>query len=113
MIRPLPLFACFLTLSSLALTGCAAETHADLSAEIAGLVQPGMPVDDATAALEKAGYRCGPSQLAGDDPAATLCSRERSHHVVSTCVQQVLLINVGDGAGVQGLDVREPQCTGV
>ncbi|WP_161389679.1 hypothetical protein [Croceibacterium xixiisoli] len=107
------MLASLLSLSSLALAGCAAETHADLSEEVAGLVKPGMPLDEARAALEKAGYRCGPSQLAGDDPAATLCSRERSHHVVSTCVQQILLTPASEGARVQGLDVREPQCTGV
>ncbi len=105
--------ALFLVLPALLLSACASESHADLSIEANTLVQPGMPLAEASTALEGAGYQCGQSQLAGDDPAALLCSREQSHRVLATCVQTILITPTTDGAQVADLDVRSPQCTGL
>lgn len=107
MIRRLFVFTLCLGLSS-----CAADSRSGLVQEVHGLVAKGMPFDRAEAALEKAGFRCGESQPAGDSAAASLCSRTRSHHILASCVQNVHLTASAEGNRVEALEIPDPSCAG-
>ncbi len=114
MIKRLPLIVLLSCVSFLDIPRTLAENRdsVDLAKEIGELVLPGMPVAEAVANLKKVGYRCGKSELAIDDPNATLCSRQRSYRVMASCIRQVLLVPASDGEVVERLDIREPKCAG-
>lgn len=115
MLNRLPLIVLLSCVSFLDIPRTLAENRdsADIVKEIGKLALPGMPVAEAVANLKKAGYRCGKSELAIDDPNATLCSRQRSYRVMASCISQVLLVPASNGNVVERLDIREPKCAGL
>jgi hypothetical protein len=113
MIKRFLLIVAFVWASALGLSTCLAQTQAELSQETARFARPGMRFAEAVANLEAAGYRCGKSQLAMDDPKAASCSRQHSYRVLATCIQTVLLWPESDGSHVERLDIRAPVCAGL
>ena len=90
--------------------GCAVETHDELIAEAQRLAPPGMPTQQAQAALMSAGFNCGKSYVVGKGD--IMCDRMQSAFIAG-CVQHVLLSFDAQKSSVASLDVTGPYCAGL
>jgi hypothetical protein len=96
--------------TALLATGCAAETHEELTTEAARLAPIGAPVQQARSALESAGFTCVKSYIVGKGD--VMC--DRSQTLLSAgCVQHVLLTFDASIATVAHIDVTGPYCAGL
>ena len=91
--------------------GCAADSPDRVEAEVNQLVQIGMPLTTAAAALTSAGFTCSSNDRTDFEPADMLCTRSRSHRLLATCIQRVLI--VADTAKVARVTVPPPACASV
>ncbi len=95
-------------LLALIVAGCSADSQDRVEAEVNRLVQTGMPLTTATLALTGAGFTCGSNNLAYIEPADVLCTRERSHRILATCIHRVFI--VAGAATVARVTVPPPLC---
>lgn len=72
-----------------------------------------MPVENAVSALEFSGFRCQPADGSQDLTAELLCSRARSHHLVSSCVQHIILTAARKSGKVTTVKALPPACAGL
>lgn len=113
MIERLSLIVVVLAALCFGLSPCLAQTQSELIRKTGEMVKPGMRFVEAISELETTGYRCGKSQIAGDDPRAAFCSRKRSYRAFATCIDTVLLWPADDGSRLERLEVRGPVCAGL
>ena len=95
-------------LLALLVAGCSADSQDRVEAEVNRLVQTGMPLATAASALTGAGFSCGRNDLADIEPGDVLCTRQRSHRIVATCIHRVFI--VADAAKVARLTVPPRLC---
>jgi hypothetical protein len=89
-----------------ALAGCNTLTQEQLTHEVAGAVQVGMPVAKATERLAAKGFACDAKISA---PALD-CSRTRQS-LLPTCIDRVR-VKVSDAKVVSSIEVAPMVCTG-
>lgn len=72
-----------------------------------------MSVENAVSALESSGFRCRPGGGSRDQAAELLCSRTRSYHLVSSCVQHISLTAALKSGKVTTVKALPPACAGL
>ncbi|MBT2245804.1 hypothetical protein JQK15_20020 [Sphingobium sp. BHU LFT2] len=95
------------------LASCAASSQSDFAAEIRTHVRTGMPLEQASASLLAAGFECGENSLANDGSADLVCSREKSHRLLASCIQRVIVSAPPPARLVRAIEVLQPACAGL
>ena len=83
---------------------CAPESQHQIEVDVAQIVEPGMPTEDALTAIREAGFACRP----GEAVQSTACTRERWHSVVGRCFQRVILVD--ERGTIRRIEVPPPTC---
>lgn len=96
-----------------AMLGCAADSDPRLAEEVDRLVSPGSGMAAAMQALEGAGFQCGDRLDFLAEPGEIVCSRERSHRVMATCIHRVVLTPGDGGATLAQIRLPSIVCAGL
>ena len=83
---------------------CAPECQHQIEVDVAQIVEPGMPTEDALTAIREAGFACRP----GEAVQSTACTRERWHSVLGRCFQRVILVD--ERGTIRRIEVPPPTC---
>jgi hypothetical protein len=83
---------------------CAPESQHQIEVDVAQIVEPGMPTEDALTAIREAGFACRP----GEAVQSTACTRERWHSVLGRCFQRVILVD--ERGTIRRIEVPPPTC---
>lgn len=94
---------------TLCLTGCYTPNDQRFATHVQTLVEAGMPMEAAIAALEADGFVCDPAL---PDRSKT-CSKIRERLLPSTCVERVNLYASDIQPGIARVDVRKIVCAGL
>lgn len=100
---------CMIALGLLSLSGCYTVNDQRFSAHVRTLVQPGMPMDAAIAALQGNGFSCDAQSPAR----STSCSKTRQRLLPSTCIERVNLYGAALHAKVERVEVSKIVCAGL
>jgi hypothetical protein len=103
----------FVMLLSAGLCACSADSGVDVRAEVERRIAPDMDAAQAISSLEQAGFICVEEPGSRGEVPDIRCSRSRSHRLIATCVQHVILQRRPDSAGRLAVTVPEPFCTGL
>lgn len=103
----------FVMLLSAGLCACSADSGVDVRAEVERRIVPDMDAAQAVSSLEQAGFICVEEPGSRGEVPDIRCSRSRSHRLIATCVQHVILQRRPDSAGRLAVTVPEPFCTGL
>lgn len=94
----------------LAVSGCAPPTRRELEQELEALRLREMSPDEASQALESAGFRCKIHNPVNGHPAEIECDRSLQHRFIATCIERVFMTVKSDNSKVDLLQVVEPVC---
>ncbi|WP_157696618.1 hypothetical protein [Porphyrobacter sp. CACIAM 03H1] len=95
------------------LSACSADSTSEVRDEVDGYLTPDMNREQAIHAVRQAGFECLKASGSGDEVSETRCSRTKSHRLLASCVQHVMLLRSTDLAKGLVVIVPEPVCTGL
>lgn len=98
---------------ALCVSACSSNSLEALEQEVASRARVGMPVEHAVTALEASGFKCRLGDSSREQAAELLCSRTRSYHLVSSCVQHVILTTSPKTRTVTAVTTLPPACAGL
>ena len=95
------------------LSGCSADSSDVVREEVARCGTPDMDLEQAIHAVRQAGFVCVEAPRSGNEVPDIRCSRTKSHRLLATCVQHVMLHRSADPITGPIVTVAEPACAGI